>query len=335
MSELNNIALKILENGKGILAADESTATMTKRLEGVNVTSTPENRLLFRETLFCSSSMTECIGGVILYDETIKQNSSKKKNIAKLISEMGSAPGIKVDTGAKVLAGSPEEKITEGLDGLRERLKDYYKLGAKFTKWRGVYNISKNYPSKLSIHSNAHALARYSALVQECNMVPIVEPEVLMDGEHSAKDCYEKTSEVIKKCFDELILHKVDLKGIILKPNMILAGNKSKDKISNDEVAKLTLKCLENSVPSEVPGIAFLSGGQSELEATENLNLINKYNNTNFIMSFSYGRALQQSALKFWSKDIKNIEGTQKIFNHRAKMNTLAAQGKWSEDLES
>ena len=335
MSELNNIALKILENGKGILAADESTATMTKRLEGVNVASTPENRLLFRETLFSSSSMTECIGGVILYDETIKQNSSKKKNIAKLISEMGSAPGIKVDTGAKVLAGSPDEKITEGLDGLRERLKDYYKLGAKFTKWRGVYSISKNYPSKLSIHSNAHALARYSALVQECNMVPIVEPEVLMDGEHSAKDCYEKTSEVIKKCFDELILNKVDLKGIILKPNMILAGNKSKDKISNDEVAKLTLKCLESSVPSEVPGIAFLSGGQSELEATENLNLINKYNNTNFIMSYSYGRALQQSALKFWSKDIKNIEGTQKIFNHRAKMNTLAAQGKWSKDLES
>ena len=335
MSELNNIALKILENGKGILAADESTATMTKRLEGVNVTSTPGNRLLFRETLFSSSSMTECIGGVILYDETIKQDSSKKKNIAKLISEMGSAPGIKVDTGAKVLAGSPEEKITEGLDGLRERLKDYYKLGAKFTKWRGVYNISKNYPSKLSISSNAHALARYSALVQECNMVPIVEPEVLMDGEHSAKDCYEKTSEVIKKCFDELILHKVDLKGIILKPNMILAGNKSKDKISNDEVAKLTLKCLESSVPSEVPGIAFLSGGQSELEATENLNLINKHNNTNFIMSYSYGRALQQSALKFWSKDIKNIEGTQKIFNHRAKMNTLAAQGKWSKDLEN
>ena len=335
MSELNNIALKILENGKGILAADESTATMTKRLESVNVTSTPENRLLFRETLFNSSSMTECIGGVILYDETIKQNSSKKKNIAKLISEMGSAPGIKVDTGAKVLAGSPDEKITEGLDGLRERLKDYYNFGAKFTKWRAVYNISKNYPSKLSIHSNAHALARYSALVQECNMVPIVEPEVLMDGEHSAKDCYEKTSEVIKKCFDELILHKVDLKGIILKPNMILAGNKSKDKISNDEVAKLTLKCLENSVPSEVPGIAFLSGGQSELEATENLNLINKYNNTNFIMSYSYGRALQQSALKFWSKDIKNIEGTQKIFNHRAKMNTLAAQGKWSKELEN
>ena len=334
MSELNNIALKILKRGKGILAADESTGTMTKRLENVNVPSTPENRLLFRETLFSSSSMTECIGGVILYDETIKQDSSKKNKIPDLISEMGSAPGIKVDTGAKILAGSPDEKITEGLDGLRERLKEYYRLGAKFTKWRGVYTISKNYPSKLSIQSNAHALARYSALVQECNMVPIVEPEVLMDGEHSAKDCYEKTSEVIKKCFEELILHKVDLKGIILKPNMILAGNMSKDKISNDDVAKLTLKCLKNSVPSEVPGIAFLSGGQSELEATENLNLINKHNNTNFIMSYSYGRALQQSALKFWSKDIKNIEGTQKIFNHRVKMNSLAAQGNWSKNLE-
>ena len=335
MSELNNIALKILNNGKGILAADESTGTMTKRLDSVNVPSTPENRLLFRETLFSASSMPKCIGGVILYDETIKQKTSKKNLIPELILNMGSSPGIKVDTGAKVLAGSPDEKITEGLDGLRERLKEYYKLGAKFTKWRGVYNISKSYPSKLSIQSNAHALARYSALVQECNMVPIVEPEVLMDGDHSAKDCFSKTSEVIKKCFEELILHKVDLKGIILKPNMILAGNECRDKISNDEVAKLTLECLKNSVPTEVPGIAFLSGGQSEIEATENLNLINKYNDTNFIMSFSYGRALQQSALKFWSKDIHNFEGTQKIFNHRAKMNTLAAQGKWSKDLEN
>ena len=334
MSELNSVALKILEKGKGILAADESNGTMTKRLDSVNVPSTPENRLLFRETLFSASSMTECIGGVILYDETINQESLKKIKIPDLISKMGSIPGIKVDTGAKNLAGSTDEKITEGLDGLRERLKIYYKLGAKFTKWRGVYTISKSYPSKLSIHANAHALARYSALVQECNMVPIVEPEVLMDGEHSAKECYEKTSEVIKKCFEELVLHKVDLKGIILKPNMILAGSKSKDKISNEEVAKLTLECLKNSVPSEVPGIAFLSGGQSEIEATENLNLINKYNNTNFIMSFSYGRALQQSALKFWSKNIENIEGTQKIFNHRAKMNTLATQGKWSKDLE-
>ena len=335
MSELNNIALEILKNGKGILAADESTATMTKRLESVNVSSSPENRLLFRETLFSSSSMVDCIGGVILYDETIKQISSKKNTIPELISSMESHPGIKVDTGAKVLAGSPDEKITEGLDGLRERLKEYYKLGAKFTKWRGVYSISKNYPSKLSIQSNAHALARYSALVQECNMVPIVEPEVLMDGEHSAKDCYQKTSEVIKKCFEELISHKVDLKGIILKPNMILAGNNNKDKTSNEEVAQLTLKCLKSSVPSEVPRIAFLSGGQSEIEATENLNLINKNNNTSFIMSYSYGRALQKSALKFWSKNTQDIEGTQKIFNHRAKMNTLAAQGKWSKEIDN
>ena len=335
MSELHNIAVKILEKGKGILAADESTGTMTKRLDGVNVPSTPENRLLFRETLFSAPSMTECIGGVILYDETINQVSSKNNKIPELILNMGSIPGIKVDTGAKTLAGSENEKITEGLDGLRERLKEYYNLGAKFTKWRGVYNISKTLPSKLSIQSNAHALARYSALVQECNMVPIVEPEVLMDGEHNAKECYEKTSEVLKKCFEELIIHKVDLKGIILKPNMILAGNKSNEKISNEEVAKLTLKCLKSSVPSEVPGIAFLSGGQSELEATENLNLINKFNDTSFIMSYSYGRALQQSALKFWSKNINDIEGTQKVFNHRAKMNTLAAQAKWSKELEN
>ncbi len=335
MSELNNIALKILSDGRGILAADESTATMTKRLDGVNVPSTIENRLLFRETLFSSSAMTDCIGGVILFDETIKQKSSNKNKIPKLISSMGSLPGIKVDTGAKVLAGSTNEKITEGLDGLRERLKEYNNLGAKFTKWRGVYIISEEYPSKLSIQSNAHALARYSALVQECNMVPIVEPEVLMDGDHSAQDCYQKTSEVIKKCFEELILNKVDLKGVILKPNMILSGNKSKDKISNEEVAELTLECLKNSVPTEVPGIAFLSGGQTEIEATENLNLINKNNKTNFIMSYSYGRALQQSALKFWSKNIKDIEGTQKVFNHRAKMNTLAAQGKWSKEFEN
>ena len=335
MSELNNLALKILENGKGILAADESTGTMTKRLDDVNVPSTSANRLLFRETLFTSSGMTDCIGGVILYDETIKQTSSRKNKIPELISNMGSHPGIKVDTGAKVLASSPDEKITEGLDGLRERLKEYHDLGAKFTKWRGVYSITKNYPSKLSIQSNAHALARYSALVQECNMVPIVEPEVLMDGDHSAKDCYEKTSEVIKKCFEELIIHKVDLKGMILKPNMILAGNKSKEKTSNEEVAKLTLECLKNSVPQEVPGIAFLSGGQSEVEATENLNMINKLNTTNFIMSYSYGRALQKSALKFWSKNIQDIEGTQKVFNHRAKMNTLAAQGKWSKEIDN
>jgi len=334
MSELNNIALKILSSGKGILAADESTGTMTKRLGDVNVPSTSENRLLFRETLFSSESMKNCIGGVILYDETIKQTTNSKKTIPELISESETVPGIKVDTGAKVLAGSPDEKITEGLDGLRERLKEYYNLGARFTKWRGVYTISDKYPSKLSIHSNAHALARYSTLVQESGMVPIVEPEILMNGSHSAEDCFNKTSEVIKKCFEELIFYKVDLTGIILKPNMILPGSSSDKKITNEEIAKLTLKCLKQSVPIEVPGVAFLSGGQTEKQATENLNLINKHNDTGFIMTYSYGRALQQSALKFWSKDIQNIKGTQDVFNHRANMCTLAAQGKWTEELE-
>ena len=335
MTELNNIALKIISNGQGILAADESTATMTKRLENVNVESNSHNRLIFREALFSSSSMKDCIGGVILYDETIRQSSTKGGKISELISESNAVTGIKVDTGAKTLANSAQEKITEGLDGLRERLKEYYKLGARFTKWRGVYTISNIYPSKLSIVSNAHALARYSALAQESGMVPIVEPEVLMDGHHTAEDCLKVTSEVLKVCFEQLEIHKIDLKGIILKPNMILPGSNSDKKISNEEIAKLTLKCLKDNVPEEVPGIAFLSGGQTEIEATENLNLINLNNNTSFIMTYSYGRALQQSALKFWSKDISNIEGTQSIFNHRAKMCSLAAKGKWSKDIEN
>ena len=334
MTELNEIAVKIISNGKGILAADESNGTMTKRLSAVNVASTPENRLLFRETLFSSNSMRECIGGVILYDETINQKTKFGKSIPDLISSSDTITGIKVDTGAKDLANSSEEKITEGLDGLRERLKKYYELGARFTKWRGVYTISKVYPSKLAIHSNAHALARYSALVQENGMVPIVEPEVLMDGDHSADVCLSKTSEVIKVCFEQLILHKVDLSGIILKPNMILSGNQSKNKISKKEVSIKTLECLKNSVPSEVPGIAFLSGGQSDIEATENLNLINQNNNTDFIMTYSYGRALQQSALKIWSKNIEDIEATQNTFNHRAKMCSLAAKGMWSNEFE-
>ena len=334
MSELNKIALKIISNGKGILAADESNGTMTKRLENVKVKSTSENRLLFRETLFSSSSIKDCIGGVILYDETIRQSSSSRKKIPELISDSGAVPGIKVDTGAKTLANSPEEKITEGLDGLRERLKEYYKLGARFAKWRGVYVISKRHPSKLSIFSNADALARYSALVQESGMVPIVEPEVLMDGNHSSEDCLAKTSEVIKKCYEQLDLHKVELKGTILKPNMILPGVNSDEKVSNSKIAEMTNKCLKESVPSEVPGIAFLSGGQTETDATKNLNEINLNNKTNFIMTFSYGRALQQSALKFWSKDLNNIKGTQEIFNHRAKMCSLASKGEWNEKLD-
>ena len=335
MSELNQIALQILSNGRGILAADESTATMTKRLESVNVPSNENNRLLFRQTLFSSKSMKKCIGGVILYDETIRQKTPENKTIPELINESGALTGIKVDTGAKILAGSKEEKITEGLDGLRERLKEYYEFGARFTKWRGVYLISDKYPSTLSVTTNAHALARYAALVQEAGMVPIIEPEVLMDGDHSAKECFIKTSEVINKCYEQLELNKVDLKGTILKPNMILPGKNSDEKISNDEIAGLTLECLKNNVPSSVPGIAFLSGGQTEIEATANLNQINIRNDTDFIMTYSYGRALQQSALRFWSNDTKNIIGTQQIFDHRAKMCTLAAQGKWSKNLEN
>ncbi len=300
MSELSDIASKIISKGKGILAADESTGTMTKRLESVNVSSNPENRLTFREILFSSESMKNCIGGVILYDETIKQISNIKKTIPELISTSGAITGIKVDTGVKILANSSNEKITEGLDGLRERLKEYYNLGARFTKWRAVYTISDKYPSALSVHSNAHALARYAALVQECGMVPIVEPEVLMDGNHDSRTCFQKTSEVIKKCYEELILHKIELEGTILKPNMILPGTDSEENISNSEVAELTLRCLESSVPTEVPGIAFLSGGQSEIEATKNLNEINIQNKSNFIMTYSYGRALQQSVLKHW-----------------------------------
>ena len=335
MSELNQIALKIISNGKGILAADESTGTMTKRFDAVNVKSSAENRLKFRESLFSANGMSKYIGGVILYDETIRQSTNSGLDICELIKKSGSIPGIKVDTGAKTLAGSPKEKITEGLDGLRDRLKEYYKLGARFTKWRGVYSITNSLPSKLCIVANAHALARYAALAQEANMVPIVEPEVLMDGDHNIDVCFKVTCEVLKVCYEQLNLHNIDLVGTILKPNMILPGKDCKKKETGEKIAELTLKCLQNSVPKEVPGIAFLSGGQTEIEATKNLNLINQMNKTNFIMSFSYGRALQQSALKYWAKNQNNIDNTQKIFNHRSKMNSLATNAKWTKEIEN
>ena len=334
MLELNQTVLKIVSNGKGILAADESTGTMQKRLDSINVKSNPENRLKFREALFSASGMKKFIGGVILFDETIKQNTISGKSIPELINQSGAVIGIKVDTGAKVLAGSPDEKVTEGLDGLRERLLEYYKLGAKFTKWRAVFKITEKHPSELSIKSNAHALARYASLVQEANMVPIVEPEVLMDGNHDINKCYEITAIVLKECYKELNCHNVNLKGTILKPNMVLPGNKSKNNSSIEENAKMTLKCLKENVPSEVPGIAFLSGGQTEIEATQNLNEINKINDTNFALTFSYGRALQQSALKHWGKNQEDITNTQKIFDHRAKMNSLSASGRWTENSE-
>ena len=331
---LNDIAKKMCAKGKGILAADESTGTIAKRFKSINVENLEENRLNFRQTLFNASAMKDFIGGVILFDETIRQKTTLGPTIPELISKHGAVPGIKVDKGAKPLAGSNDETITEGLDGLRERVKEYYNLGARFTKWRAVYKITDKFPSSQSIKSNAHALARYAALVQEAQMVPIVEPEVLMDGPHDIDICYRVTANVLNECYRELEIHKVDLKGTVLKPNMILPGSECKNNSNTEEIAKKTLDCLKKNVPSEVPGIAFLSGGQSEIESSKNLNAINKINNTKFLITFSYGRGLQASALKEFGKNQNNIENIQKAFNHRAKMNGLSSKGEWSEGLE-
>ncbi len=331
---VEDIAKKMCAKGKGILAADESTGTIAKRFKSINVENLEKNRLTFRQTLFNSSGMKEYIGGVILFDETIKQKSTLGPTIPELISKHGAIPGIKVDKGAKPLAGSEEETVTEGLDGLRERLKEYFSLGARFTKWRAVYKIGNKSPSLQSIKSNAHALARYAALVQEAQMVPIIEPEVLMDGSHDIEKCYKVTTNVLNECYNELAIHKINLKGTVLKPNMIVPGSNCKNNSSTEEIAKKTLECLKKNVPSEVPGIAFLSGGQSEIEASKNLNEINKINDTNFLITFSYGRGLQASALKEFGKNQDNIENIQKAFNHRAKMNGLSSKGEWSENLE-
>ncbi len=331
---IEEIAKQMVAKGKGILAADESTGTMEKRLKSVNVECTEENRLNFRETLFSSNSMKTSISGVILFDETLRQTSSSGITIPELIQKNGSIPGIKVDKGAKLLAGSDNEKVTEGLDGLRERMEEYYKLGARFAKWRAVYSISSKHPSEQCIKTNAHALARYAAIVQNAKMVPIVEPEVLMDGNHNIDKCYDITSKVLDECYKELALHNVNLKGTVLKPNMILPGSDCKQKVTSEEIAKKTLDCLKKNVPSEVPGIAFLSGGQGEIEATKNLNEINKINDTSFHFTFSYGRALQQSALKTWAKSMKDTIKVQKTFDHRAKMNSASTEAKWNEKLE-
>ena len=331
---LEEIAKKMCAKGKGILAADESTGTIAKRFKSINVENTEKNRLVFRQTLFSSKAMKNYIGGVILFDETIKQKTTLGPTVPELISKNDAIPGIKVDKGAKPLAGSLDETVTEGLDGLRERLKEYYELGARFTKWRAVYKIGNKFPSSQSIKSNAHALARYAALVQEAKMVPIVEPEVLMDGSHDIDKCYQVTTDVLNECYNELAIHKVDLKGTVLKPNMIIPGSESAKKSSSEEIAKKTLDCLKKNVPSEVTGIAFLSGGQSEIESSKNLNEINKINDTNFLITFSYGRGLQASALKAFGKDQSNQNNIQKAFNHRAKMNGLSSKGEWSENLE-
>ncbi len=332
--DLNEIAKKMCAKGKGILAADESTGTIAKRFKSIKVDNLEKNRLNFRQTLFNADAMKDYIGGVILFDETIRQKTTYGPTIPELISKHGAIPGIKVDKGAKPLAGSSEETVTEGLDGLRERLNEYFNLGARFTKWRAVYKIDKNYPTAQSIKSNAHALARYAALVQEAKMVPIVEPEVLMDGAHDINKCYQVTSDVLGECYKELYLHNVDLKGTVLKPNMVIPGSDCKDKSSTKEIAKKTLDCLKKNVPKEVPGIAFLSGGQSEIESSRNLNEINKINDTNFLITFSYGRGLQASALKEFGKNQENEKNIQEAFNHRAKMNGLSSKGEWSEKLE-
>ena len=335
MSNLENIAKQMVTPGKGILAADESSGTIKKRFDSINVESTEENRRDYREILFqTKNAMENYISGVILFDETIRQKSKNGPTLVEVISNSGSLPGIKVDTGAKDLAFNSNEKVTEGLDGLRERLIEYYNLGAKFAKWRAVITIESSIPSDLCINANAHALARYAALCQENEIVPIVEPEVLMDGVHTIDRCYEVTKRTLEVVFSELVAHGVNLKGICLKPNMVIDGTLVTDKSSPRTIAEKTISCFKEVVPEDVPGIVFLSGGQSEIEATENLDQMNKIGNLPWNLSFSYGRALQASALQAWSGKVENEETASMAFNHRAEMNSLATLGKWDAGLE-
>ena len=335
MTNINEIAKQMVADGKGILAADESSGTIKKRFDGINVNSSEENRMNYRRILLESKeAMENYISGVILFDETIRQSNSAGEKLVDIIKKSGALPGIKVDMGAKSLAKMQDETVTEGLDGLRERLQEYSELGAKFAKWRAVISISEKNPSQLCIDANAHALARYAALCQESEIVPIVEPEVLMDGSHSIQKCYDVTKKTLLKVFDNLLLHNVDLKGICLKPNMIIAGSENSQRSTSKEIAQMTVDCFKECVPEEVPGIVFLSGGQSEIEATENLNEINKIENTPWKLSFSYGRALQSSALKAWQGKLENEDLCSKAFTHRAKMNSLASKGSWSNQQE-
>lgn len=340
MSEhLEDIAVAMVADGQGILAADESTGTIKKRFDQINVESTEANRRDYREMLFRSEdAMQNCISGVILFDETLRQAARDGTPLVDLIKAAGAVPGIKVDKGAQDLAGFPGEKVTEGLDGLRERLTEYYELGARFAKWRAVISISEDNPTANAVQANAHALARYAALCQEAGIVPIVEPEVLMDGPsatHDAETCYEVTEGVLNAVFSELYQADVLLEGMILKPNMVIAGKDCSDQASASQVAELTVRCLKSTVPAAVPGIAFLSGGQSEKQATENLSLMNAMGNLPWKLTFSYGRALQQAALNAWQGKDENWEAAQAAFSHRARMNGLAAQGKWSADQDT
>jgi len=331
--ELHETAKAIVADHKGILAADESTGTMRKRLDSVGVESTEENRRFYRGLLFSAPGMEEHVGGVILYDETIRQSADDGTPFPELLASKGVVPGIKVDTGAHDLAGHPGEKVTEGLDGLRARFEEYHGLGARFSKWRAVITIGEGIPTRACIRANAHALARYAALSQEAGIVPIVEPEVLMDADNTIERCYEVTAQTLHWTFHELGALGVDLKGILLKPNMVISGKGCPEQAPAEKIAELTIDCFLRHVPAAVPGIVFLSGGQSEVEATENLNAINRIGGP-WPLSFSYGRALQASALKAWNGEPANAEAAQQVFVHRARMNSLAVAGEWSAELE-
>src|SRR5438128_2056375 len=335
LTDLNKVALAMVTPGKGILAADESSGTIKKRFDAIKVESTEENRRDYRELLFRSSeAMSKYISGVILYDETIWQNAKDGTPLLKLIEQAGAIPGIKVDEGTQSLPACPGETVTVGLDKLAERLKKYYERGARFAKWRAVIDIGSHIPSMTAIRVNAHALARYAALCQAAQIVPIVEPEVLMDGDHDIDRCYEMSQRVLNKTFQELRIQRVALEGMVLKPNMVVAGKKSPKQASVEEVAEKTVRLLKNWVPAAVPGIAFLSGGQSDQEATAHLDAMNRIGGLPWRLTFSYGRALQAAPQKAWSGKAENAAAGQRAFTHRARMNSLATNGEWKADLE-
>ena len=331
--DLHATARAIVADHRGILAADESTGTIKKRFDSIGVESTEENRRFYRGLLFTTAGMEEYIGGVILYDETIRQRADDGTPFAEVLAEKGSTPGIKVDTGAHDLAGFPGEKVTEGLDGLQARLEEYVGLGARFAKWRAVITIGEGIPTDACIRANAHALARYAALCQEAGLVPIVEPEVLMDGDNTLEVCWKVTRRTLHETFAALYEHAIDLQGALLKPNMVIPGKNCPVQPQAERIAEATMDCFRAVVPAAVPGIVFLSGGQSEVQATENLNAINRIGGP-WALSFSYGRALQQSALAAWGGDESNADAAQAAFLHRARMNSLAAAGEWSAELE-
>jgi len=334
-SELARVANAMVAKNKGILAADESTGTIKKRFDAIKLESTEEHRRLYRELLFTAPGAAEWISGVILYDETIRQKTKDGTAFPEYLTKRGMLPGIKVDTGAKPLAGFPGETITEGLDGLRERLGEYRNLGARFAKWRAVIDIGEGIPTPYAIQANAHALARYAALCQEADIVPIVEPEVLMDGAHSIERCEQVTDAALARVFSELFEHRVYLEGIVLKPNMVISGKKAANRAPPEAVAEATVRCLKRHVPPAVPGIAFLSGGQSPTEATLHLSLVNKLGPLPWSLTFSYGRALQDTALKAWGGAAANFGSAQKEFAKRAKLNGLATTGRYSQEMES